>query len=415
MSMRNVSTCKLLIDGEFVESKATEFVDVINPATQEVVSRVPIATASEMDAAVASAESAFPAWRNTPITTRQRVMLEYQRLLRVNLDRIAESIVRENGKTFDDARGDVIRGIEVVENTCAMASQLMGETIENVSRDIDTYSFRQPVGVCAGIAPFNFPAMIPLWMFPVACTSGNTFLLKPSEKTPGASMILAELALEAGVPKGVLNVIHGTVGAVNHICDAEPIKAVSFVGSDVAGRHIHARATANGKRVQANLGAKNHATILADADKNATLNALIAAGFGASGQRCMALAVAVFVGESKEWIPELKAKVATLKVNEGFQKNADLGPVITKQSKERIESLISSAEKAGAKVEIDGRGHKVDGFPEGNFVGPTLITGVTPDMDCYKEEIFGPVLLCVTVDTLGKIPTLLQQLLTRFT
>jgi malonate-semialdehyde dehydrogenase (acetylating)/methylmalonate-semialdehyde dehydrogenase len=276
----------------------------------------------------------------------------------------------------------------------------MGETAENVGKNIDTYSYRQPLGVCAGITPFNFPAMIPLWMFPLAVTCGNTFLLKPSEKDPGASMIIARLAREAGLPPGVLNVIHGAHDSVNFICDDPAIRSISFVGGDAAGRHIHSRGTSNGKRVQSNMAAKNHAAIMPDANKEATLNSLVGAAFGAAGQRCMALSTAVFIGESKEWIPELVERARKLKLSSGFTPGADLGPLITKESKDRVIRLIQSGVDQGAAIPLDGRNVSVPEFPKGNFVGPTVLTGVRPDMTCYKEEIFGPVLLCLTADTL---------------
>ena len=288
----------------------------------------------------------------------------------------------------------------MVEHSTSVATLAMGETIENVSKNIDTYSYRQPLGVCAGITPFNFPAMIPLWMFPLAITTGNTCILKPSERVPGASMLLAKLAKEAGIPDGVLSIMHGTRDAVNFICDAPEIKAISFVGGDAAGRHIHDRGTRNGKRVQSNMAAKNHATIMPDADKERTLDQLVGAAFGASGQRCMAISTAVFVGEAKKWIPELVDRVKKLKVSEGMQTGTDLGPLISKESKKRVEQLIQSGIDQGAKVLVDGRGITVNGYPNGNFVGATLLTDVRPDMECYKEEIFGPVLLCMTSDNL---------------
>jgi len=242
--------------------------------------------------------------------------------------------------------------------------------------------------------------MIPMWMFPMGIATGNTYLLKPSERTPGASMVLAELMNEAGLPKGVLNIIHGGHEAVNFLCDAPEVRAISFVGGNKAGLHIHSRGSANGKRIQSNMGAKNHATILPDADKETTLNQMTAAGFGAAGQRCMALSVAIFVGESRSWIAELKTRAQGLRVGPGSDPKSDLGPLISAESKQRVHDLISSAEKQGARIILDGRGVKVDGFPNGNFVGPTIITGVTPSMQCYTEEIFGPVLLCVEVETL---------------
>ncbi|BAF20996.1 methylmalonate-semialdehyde dehydrogenase [acylating], mitochondrial [Oryza sativa Japonica Group] len=391
---------RLLIGGEFVESRADEHVDVTNPATQEVVSRIPLTTADEFRAAVDAARTAFPGWRNTPVTTRQRIMLKYQELIRANMDKLAENITTEQGKTLKDAWGDVFRGLEVVEHACGMGTLQMGEYVSNVSNGIDTFSIREPLGVCAGICPFNFPAMIPLWMFPIAVTCGNTFVLKPSEKDPGAAMMLAELAMEAGLPKGVLNIVHGTHDVVNNICDDEDIKAVSFVGSNIAGMHIYSRASAKGKRVQSNMGAKNHAIILPDADRDATLNALIAAGFGAAGQRCMALSTAVFVGGSEPWEDELVKRASSLVVNSGMASDADLGPVISKQAKERICKLIQSGADNGARVLLDGRDIVVPNFENGNFVGPTLLADVKSEMECYKEEIFGPVLLLMKAESL---------------
>ncbi|WVZ62224.1 hypothetical protein U9M48_011991 [Paspalum notatum var. saurae] len=391
---------RLLIGGEFVESRADEHVDVTNPATQEVVSRIPLTTADEFRAAVDAARSAFPGWRNTPVTTRQRVMFKFQELIRANMDKLAENITTEQGKTLKDAWGDVFRGLEVVEHACGMGTLQMGEYVSNVSNGIDTFSIREPLGVCAGICPFNFPAMIPLWMFPIAVTCGNTFVLKPSEKDPGAAMMLAELAMEAGLPKGVLNIVHGTNDVVNNICDDEDIKAVSFVGSNTAGMHIYSRASAAGKRVQCNMGAKNHAIILPDADRDATLNALIAAGFGAAGQRCMALSTAVFVGGSESWEDELVKRASGLVVNSGMINDADLGPVISRQAKDRICKLVQSGVDNGARILLDGRDIVVPHFEDGNFVGPTILADVTSDLECYKEEIFGPVLLLMKAESL---------------
>jgi len=390
----------LIINGEEVQSKTDKFIDVRNPATQEVVGRVPLSTQEEMRAASDSAQTAFKSWRNTSISFRQDVMFRLQALLKKNHDELAHIITIEQGKTHEDAKGDVFRGLQVVEYACGAASFLMGETVENVGPSMDTYSYRQPLGVCAGVTPFNFPAMIPLWMFPLAITCGNTFLLKPSERNPGASMRITQLAHEAGVPKGVLNVIHGTHDAVNFLCDDKNVKAISFVGGDAAVRHIHARATAHGKKVQSNMAAKNHACIMPDANKRATINALAGAAFGAAGQRCMALSTAVFVGESKEWIPEIIEKAKGLVVSAGWEKGADLGPMISPEAKARAERLIQSAIDQGAKVPLDGRGIKVKGYEKGNFLGPTVITDVGTNMDCYKEEIFGPVLVCLAVDTL---------------
>ncbi|KAG6553011.1 hypothetical protein Mapa_005348 [Marchantia paleacea] len=393
---------KLFVGGEYLDSQAVEWIDVINPATQEVVSKLPLSTSQEFEAAMKAAREAFPKWRSTPVTTRQRIMLKLQELIRRDMDKLAANITTEQGKTLADSRGDVFRGLEVVEQACGMANQQMGEFVENVSSGIDTYSIRQPLGVCAGICPFNFPAMIPLWMFPMAVTCGNTFILKPSEKDPGAAMMLAELAAEAGLPAGVLNIVHGTHDVVNHICDHPDIKAISFVGSDAAGMHIYSRASLTGKRVQCNMGAKNHAVVLPDAAFEPTVNALVGAAFGAAGQRCMALSTAVFVGDSGRWEEAIKKKAEKLKVTAGTEPGADVGPVISKQAKERICNLIESGVQAGARLVLDGRNVKIPGYEEGNFVGPTIIADVTPDMECYKQEIFGPVLVCMKAGSLDQ-------------
>nr|AFK49277.1 unknown [Lotus japonicus] len=336
-------------------------------------------------------------------------MLKFQELIRRDIDKLALNITTEQGKTLKDAQGDVFRGLEVVEHACGMATLQMGEYVSNVSRGIDTFSIREPLGVCAGICPFNFPAMIPLWMFPIAVTCGNTFILKPSEKDPGASIILAELAIEAGLPEGVLNIVHGTHDVVNAICDHEDIKAISFVGSNIAGMHIYARAAAKGKRVQSNMGAKNHAVVMPDADVDATINALIAAGFGAAGQRCMALSTVVFVGDSKPWENILVERAKALKVNAGNEPDADLGPVISKQAKERIHRLIQSGFEKGARLVLDGRNIVVPGYESGNFIGPTILADVTADMECYKEGIFGPVLLLMESDSLEKAINIVNE------
>lgn len=405
----NPSNVKLFINGEFVESKTNKWLDIHNPATNEVIYKCPEATQEEMQRAVDAAAAAFPKWRETPLPARVRIMFNFQQLIVKNMDAIAKQITLEQGKTLNDAKGDVFRGLEVVEHCASVASLSMGETVENVSKNIDTYSYRQPLGVCAGITPFNFPAMIPLWMFPLATVLGNTYIMKPSERDPGASMILAGLAKEAGLPDGVLNIIHGARDAVNFICDAPDIKAISFVGGDAAGRHIHDRGTRNGKRVQSNMAAKNHATILPDADKERTIDQIVGAAFGAAGQRCMALSAAVFVGEAKNWIPEIAAKAAKLKITEGMQPGADLGPLISPQAKERVINLIQSGVDQGAKLVLDGRNVKVPGYEKGNFVGPTILSDVKPNMKVYTEEIFGPVLVCLEANTLDEAIQLINS------
>ncbi|KAI5844252.1 Aldehyde/histidinol dehydrogenase [Tricharina praecox] len=387
------------IDNEAVESQASEWIDLHDPATNNLITRVPHSTQAELKAAVDSAAKAFPGWKSTSLLTRQQIMFKFVALIRENWDRLAASITLEQGKTFADAKGDVLRGLQVAETACGITTQMTGEVLE-VAKDMETRSYREPLGVVAAICPFNFPAMIPLWCLPIAAVTGNCMVMKPSERDPGAAMIIAELAREAGFPDGVFNIVHGAHDAVNFILDEPRIKAISFVGSDKAGNYIYSRASANGKRVQANLGAKNHAAVLPDANKNATINAIIGAAFGAAGQRCMALSTLVLVGEAKSWLPEIVEKAKHLVVNAGFEEGADLGPVISPQSKERIESLIQSGVDEGATLFLDGRGYKPEKYPNGNFVGPTILADVTTSMKCYTEEIFGPVLVCLNVDTL---------------
>ncbi|MBP7451538.1 MAG: CoA-acylating methylmalonate-semialdehyde dehydrogenase [Ottowia sp.] len=395
-------TVKLLINGQFVESKTTQWRDVVNPATQQVLARVPFATAEEIDAAVASAKEAFKTWKKTPIGARARIFLKLQQLIRENMGELAAMLTAEQGKTLPDAEGDVFRGLEVVEHAASIGNLQLGELANNVANGVDTYTLLQPLGVCAGITPFNFPAMIPLWMFPMAIATGNTFVLKPSEQDPMVTMRLCELALEAGIPAGVLNVIHGGEDAVNAICDHRDIKAVSFVGSTKVGTHVYNRATLAGKRAQCMMGAKNHAIILPDANKEQTLNAIAGASFGAAGQRCMALPVVVLVGEAQSWIPDLVAKAKTLKISGGVEKGTDVGPVISCAALSRIEGLIDTGVAEGAKLELDGRKPQVAGYEKGNFVGPTIFSGVKPGMTIYDQEIFGPVLALVNAATLDE-------------
>jgi len=405
---RSLPTVKLLIDGQFVESRTSQWRDVVNPATQEVLARVPFATEAEMNAAVASAREAFKTWRKTPIGARARIFLRYQQLIRENIKELAAILTAEQGKTLADAEGDVFRGLEVVEHAAGIGNLQLGELANNVAGGVDTYTLLQPLGVCAGITPFNFPAMIPLWMFPMAIATGNTFVLKPSEQDPMVTMRLVELALEAGVPPGVLNVIHGGAEAVNLLCDHPDIKAVSFVGSTKVGSHVYQRASLAGKRVQCMMGAKNHAIVLPDAHKEQTLNNLAGAAFGAAGQRCMALSVAILVGEAREWLPELVAKARSLKVSAGTEPGADLGPLISHAALDRVSGLIERGVQEGARLELDGRNPVVAGYGQGNFVGPTLFSGVTPQMSVYREEIFGPVLCVMQVDTLDEAIALIN-------
>lgn len=390
-----------LINGDFVDSKTSEWIDLTDPATQEVIAKVPQTTDDEINEAVAAAKEAFKTWRKTPITTRARIFLTYQALIREHMDELAELLTSEQGKTIADARGDVFRGLEVVEHAAGIANLQMGDFVENVATGVDTYSIWQPLGVCAGITPFNFPAMIPLWMFPMAIATGNTFILKPSEQDPMVTLRLVELAIEAGVPKGVLNVVHGGKPTVDAICDHPDIKAVSFVGSTNVGHHVYDRASKAGKRVQCMMGAKNHAVILPDANKEQTLNQLAGAAFGAAGQRCMALSVVVLVDEAQQWINDIKAKAEGLVVSAG-KHDKDLGPLISPQAKERVERLIQTGVDEGADLLLDGRGIVVEGYENGNFVGPTIFDKVTTDMQIYSQEIFGPVLCIMRADSLDE-------------
>ncbi|WP_430736907.1 CoA-acylating methylmalonate-semialdehyde dehydrogenase [Psychrobacter sp. VH5] len=396
-----------LINGQFVDSTTNEWIDITDPASQEVIAKVPQTTDDEINQAVAAAQTAFQTWRKTPITTRARIFLKYQQLIREHMDELAETLTAEQGKTIADARGDVFRGLEVVEHAAGIANLQIGDFVENVASGVDTYSIWQPLGVCAGITPFNFPAMIPLWMFPMAIATGNTFILKPSEQDPMVTMRLVELAIEAGVPEGVLNVVHGGKATVDAICDHPDIKAVSFVGSSAVGKHVYERASQSGKRAQCMMGAKNHGVILPDANKEQTLNQLAGAAFGAAGQRCMALSVVVLVGAAGEWIDDIKAKAESLVVSAG-KNDKDLGPLISPAAKARVEHLIGTGVEEGASLLLDGRGITVEGFEKGNFVGPTIFDNVTSGMQIYKEEIFGPVLCIMRADSLDEAIELLN-------
>jgi malonate-semialdehyde dehydrogenase (acetylating)/methylmalonate-semialdehyde dehydrogenase len=393
---------RLYINGEFIESKTTQFKNVVNPATQEVLAEVPFATHDEMNAAFKSAADAFKTWKEVPTPERARMFLKYQALVKENQDEIAKILSQENGKTFADAQGDVWRGIEVIEHACNIPSLMMGETVENVARRIDTYSYIQPMGVFAGITPFNFPAMIPLWMYPMAIACGNTFILKPSEQDPMTPMRLAELFHEAGFPKGVLNVIHGGKDQVDFLLKHPNIKGISFVGSVPVGQYVYKTATEHLKRVQSFAGAKNHMVVMPDANKQQVINNLVGASCGAAGQRCMAISTVVLVGEAQKWIPELKEALGKIRPGAWDDPEAAYGPLISPQAKERVERLIAQGEKEGAKLLLDGRHYKHPTLPKGNFVGPTLFADVTPEMSIYKEEIFGPVLITLNANSLDE-------------
>merc|ERR1711872_747034 len=402
-------TTQNVVGGQWLESSTDQWIEVHNPATNQVVTRVPQSTHAEMEEAVESAKVAHRTWSRSSPMARQQIMFKYQQLIKHHLDDIAKLITVEQGKTLPDAQGDVMRGLQVVEQACSVTNLLIGENLVGVSKDMDLTCHRTPLGVCAGIAPFNFPAMIPLWMFPMALICGNTYIMKPSERDPTACMALVELLKEAGCPDGVVNVVHGQHDTVNFLCDHPDIRALSFVGGDQAGKHIYDRGSANGKRVQCNMGAKNHGVIMPDANKEYTINQLVGAAFGAAGQRCMALTTAVVVGEAKEWMPEVAEKASKLIVTAGHEAHADLGPVISPESKQRIHNLIQSAVDQGADLLLDGRNLVVPEYPNGNFVGPSMITNMTTDMDAYKQEIFGPVLCVLYVDTLDDAIQLINK------
>ncbi|MDZ7783471.1 MAG: CoA-acylating methylmalonate-semialdehyde dehydrogenase [Halioglobus sp.] len=400
----------LFIDGEFIESRSSDKLPVNDPANQQLLAEVPLATADEVDRAVASAAAAFKTWKEVPVAERARLMMRYCHLLKEHHDELGEVLSRDTGKTFEDAKGDVWRGIEVVEQAMNVPANMMGETVENVAGGIDTYSYLQPIGVAAGITPFNFPAMIPLWMFPLAIACGNTFVLKPSEQVPLTPVRLVELFVEAGAPRGVLNLVHGGAAQVDQLLNHPDIAAVSFIGSSRVGEHIYRTGSAAGKRVQCMMGAKNHMVIMPDADREAVLNALVGASVGAAGQRCMAISVAVFVGAASEWLDELAERMGRARPGAWDDPGAAYGPLISRSAHERVLGLIAEGKQAGARCLLDGSGASVEGLPDGNWVGPTLFADVTPDMPIYREEIFGPVLSCMSVDSLEEAIELINGL-----
>ncbi|MET4634784.1 CoA-acylating methylmalonate-semialdehyde dehydrogenase [Kaistia defluvii] len=389
-----LNTITNLVGGKPSPSTSTRSQPVYNPATGEPSATLPLSTAAELDAAVASAKAAFPAWADTPPMKRARVMFKFKDLLEQNADRIARAISAEHGKTHDDALGEVQRGLEVVEFACGIPHLLKGEYSKNVGPAIDTYSDRQALGVVAGITPFNFPCMVPLWMYPVAIACGNTFILKPSERDPGAAMLVAELLHEAGLPAGVLNVVHGDKEVVDAILHHPDIKAVSFVGSTPIAQYVYATGTAAGKRVQALGGAKNHMVVMPDADMDKVADALMGAGYGSAGERCMAVSVAVPVGQktADALIETLAPRVRALKIGPATDRDAEMGPLVTKQHMEKVLGYIDQGVAEGAKLVVDGRGFKLQGYENGYFVGGTLFDHVDKDMTIYREEIFGPVL-----------------------
>jgi malonate-semialdehyde dehydrogenase (acetylating) / methylmalonate-semialdehyde dehydrogenase len=407
--LKNPPNVKLFIGGNFVESVTTEWQSVVNPATQEILANVPFATRAEIDAAIDAAKAAFATWRYTPTSKRARLFSSLHQAIREQVRELATILSVDQGKTLADAEGEIVRGLEVVEHAASNALLQMGEMATGIAKGIDTYSVLEPIGVCAGITPFNFPAMIPLWMFPMAIACGNTFVLKPSEQDPLVTMKLAELTIRAGFPPGVLNVIHGGKDAVNALCDHPDIKAVSFVGSTPVGREVYQRSVLSGKRAQCMMGAKNHAVVMPDAAKDDTIGSLVGAAFGAAGQRCMALSVIVLVGETKGWIPDIVQKAKQLRVNAGCEPEADFGPLVSKTAKDRVLALIQSGIAEGAKLELDGRITDVPGYPAGNFIGATIFSGVKPGMSIYDQEIFGPVLCICHADTLDRAIDLINR------
>ena len=393
----------LFIDGQFTDSDAEEWIEVTDPATNTVIAECPVTPSAEIERAIASAKAAQKHWREVAVPERARYLMRYQELLKAHQEAIAKTLAEETGKTLTDANGEVWRGIEVVEHAMGLPTHLMGETLANVAAKVDTTSWRQALGVCAGITPFNFPAMIPLWMFPLAIGCGNAFVLKPSEQDPLTPMCLAELFAQAGFPPGLLQIIHGAKGQVDALLEHPDIRAVSFVGSPATGQHIYRTATAHFKRVQCMVGAKNHMVVMPDADKQQVIDHLVGAACGAAGQRCMAISVAVLVGKpTRGWVDDLRSAMATIRPGPATDSTAAYGPLISRQAKARVAQIIGEAAREGAKVLLDGRGYTVEGFPEGNWLGPTLIDEVTPAMGCYQEEIFGPVLAVMHVGTLDE-------------
>jgi len=399
-----------LINGEMHnDSKRTQ--DVYNPSTGKVEKKVALASKQTVEQAISAAQEAFPQWRNTPPLKRARVMFRFKELLEQNADKICHLIGEEHGKISHDAAGELQRGIENVEYACGAPELLKGEHSKNVGPNIDSWSEFQPLGVVAGITPFNFPAMVPMWMFPLAIVCGNTFVLKPSERDPSSTLFIAQLLKEAGLPDGVMNVVNGDKEAVDTLLNDERIKAVSFVGSTPIAEYIYSTANANGKRCQALGGAKNHAIVMPDADMDNTVNQLLGAAFGSSGERCMALSVAVAVGDEAgdALVAKMTEGMKGLSVGEHSNANNDFGPVITQAHKDKVVGYINSAENQGANIAVDGREPNVAGFEDGFYVGATLIDNVTSEMDSYKAEIFGPVLQVMRVKTMQEAMQLIND------
>ncbi|CAN5919625.1 CoA-acylating methylmalonate-semialdehyde dehydrogenase [soil metagenome] len=388
------------INGKRASDPAEQRGPVFNPATGERTAEVAMAGSADVDAAVQAAAAAFPGWRDTPLTKRQRTLFRFRELIDAHRDDLAAQVTAEHGKTLDDARGEVQRGLEVVEFACGLPHLLKGEMSENVSSGVDTWSLRQPLGVVAGITPFNFPIMVPMWMFPMAIACGNTFVLKPSEKDPSVSVLVAELFAEAGLPDGVLNVVHGDKVAVDRLLEHPLVEAVSFVGSTPIARSIYQTSAMNGKRVQALGGAKNHMIVLPDADIDLAADAAISAAYGSAGERCMAISVVVAVGDAGDrLIDELTARIPKVRIGPGDDPASEMGPLVTREHRDRVAGYVETGEQEGATLVADGRDLVVDDHPDGFFLGVSLFDHVDPQMSIYRDEIFGPVLSVVRTDS----------------
>ena len=391
------------IGGASAPGSSTRTAEVYNPATGQVQARVLLAGTADVDQAVQTAKKAYAAWQDVSLTRRARTMFAFRNLVEQHADDLARLVSAEHGKVISDAKGEVIRGLEVVEFACGIPQLLKGEFSDQVSTDVDAYSFRQPLGVCAGITPFNFPAMVPMWMHPMAIATGNTFVLKPSERDPSAAMLVAELYAAAGLPDGVFNVVHGDKVAVDALLDHPDVAAISFVGSTPIASYVHRRASEQGKLVQALGGAKNHAVVLPDADLDFAAGQIISAGYGSAGERCMAISAVVAVGTAgDELVGRLRDEAAGITVGPGDDAASDMGPIVTRQARGRIAGYVSRGEQAGATLVVDGRNLVVDGHEDGFFIGPSLFDHVATDMDIYTDEIFGPVLVVLRADSLAQ-------------
>ena len=398
------------INGKITKGSSKKTSKVFNPATGEQTSEVNLASKSDVDTAVENAKEAFIEWSRKPAAQRARILFKFKELIEKNFDELTKIIVSEHGKVYEDAKGSLIRGLEVVEFACGIPHLLKGEFTENVGTDVDSWSIRQPLGVCAGITPFNFPAMVPMWMFPLAIACGNTFILKPSEKDPSCSIKLAQLFKEAGLPNGVFNVVNGDKEAVDGLLTNKHVVAISFVGSTPIAKYIYENAAKNEKRVQALGGAKNHCVVMPDCDLDQAVNGLMGAAYGSAGERCMAQSVAVAVGKIGDpLVSKLTKKVESLKIGPGLDKNSEMGPLVTKEHLEKVKKYVDLGEKEGAKLVVDGRNIKLQGYEKGFYIGGCLFDNVKKNMKIYKEEIFGPVLSVVRVENFDSAVNLVNE------